>query len=319
MVRAVRHVDRGSPVPSLSRVSGIRPKGDGRNVMNAPPRPTAVVFDLDGVITFTDSLHFAAWKDIFDDFLERRAEAQADGASLRPFTQEDYRAHVDGRPRHDGIRAFLASRDIELPEGESDDPSDQNTIRGLGNRKNAIFREGLEREGVEVAPGAVRLAENLVRSNVRIGLASSSRNARRILEAAELEDLFDAIVDGTVSEKLDLRGKPAPDIFLECLRRLGELDPATAVVVEDAAAGVEAGRVGNFGLVLGVDRGDDAIELRERGADWVVEDLDGVTVEDLRSWFQNLAHRLPNALDDAGASPDPSEPGIPEDDQKGRR
>lgn len=279
--------------------------------MSAPPRPTAVIFDLDGVITLTDSLHFAAWKKVFDDFLESRAEAGEDGRSFRPFTEEDYHAHVDGRPRHDGIRTFLASRNIELPEGDPDDPPDRETIRGLGNRKNAVFNERLAREGVEVAPGAVRLMRDLERSGVSLGLASSSKNARRILEVAGLDALFDGVVDGIVSEDLDLRGKPAPDIFVECLARLGGSDPTTAVVVEDAVAGVEAGQAGGFGLVLAIDRGNDAIQLRERGADWVVEGLDGITVEDLRSWFENLSHRLPNALarwpepvrDLAGAAP----------------
>lgn len=266
----------------------------GARPATATPAPEAVVFDLDGVVTFTAWLHFAAWKDLFDGYL--RARAEREGAPFRPFTEADYRAHVDGRPRYDGVRAFLASRDITLPEGRPADPPDAETVHGLGNRKNERFHERLRRDGVDVDLEAVRLARELHAEAVRVGMASSSKNAEAILEAAGLGDLFDAKVDGVTSERLALRGKPEPDIFLACLERLGREDPARAAVVEDAVSGVEAGRAGGFGLVLGVDRGEAGIALREGGADWVVSDFGGITLERLCSWFRGRDHARPNAL-----------------------
>lgn len=256
--------------------------------------PDAVVFDLDGVITFTARLHFAAWKALFDDWL--RARSEAGGEPFRPFTEADYSRYVDGRPRLDGVRTFLASRGIGVPEGDPSDPPGRGTVHALGRRKNEIFRERLRREGVDVDPEAVRLARGLREAGVRVGVASSSKNTDSILEAVGLADLFVARVDGVLSERLGLRGKPAPDIFLACLERLGGTDPDRAVVVEDAVAGVEAGRAGGFGLVLGVDRDDHAIPLREHGADWVVRGFRGIDVDRLRAWFANRAHARPNAL-----------------------
>jgi alpha,alpha-trehalase len=258
------------------------------------PPPQAVVFDLDGVVTFTARRHLAAWKDTFDAFLEARAART--GERPTPFTDDDYRAHVDGRPRFDGVRAFLAARDIELPEGGLGDPADRETVHGLGNRKNELFRERVRRDGVEVDPEAVRFAEALRDAGIRVGVASSSRNTELVLEAAGLTDLFEARVDGVVSERLGLRGKPAPDIFVACLERLGDADPSASVIIEDALVGVEAGRAGGFGLVLGVDRGGRAIPLREHGADWVVPGFGGVGVARVRAWFREARHALPNAL-----------------------
>ncbi len=256
--------------------------------------PAAAVFDLDGVLTFTARLHLAAWKETFDAYLKARAEA--DGTPFHPFTDEDYRAHVDGRPRYDGVRTFLASRGVHLPEGEPDDPPDRETVHGLGNRKNRAFQERVRRDGVEVDADAVRLARALSAAGVAVGVASSSRNTGLILEAAGLADAFDARVDGVASHELGLRGKPAPDLFLACLRRLGHPEASDAMVVEDAQSGVQAGRAGNFGLVLGVDRDAAAVALREHGADWVVKGFQGVTVDRIQAWFEHRDEALPNAL-----------------------
>ena len=258
------------------------------------PAPDAAIFDLDGVVTFTARLHSEAWKQLFDEFLRSRAEAT--GEPFRPFTDADYNAYVDGRPRLDGIRTFLASRGITLPEGTSSDPPDAETVAGLGHRKNRIFRALLVERGVDVDGGAVRLIRELRERGVRVGVASSSKNTPLILETAGLESLFEARVDGITSEELGLRGKPAPDIFLACLERLGARDPGRAVVVEDAVSGVEAGRAGGFGLVLGVDRADQAIALREHGADWVVRDLRKLSADRIEAWFAHRGDARPNAI-----------------------
>jgi alpha,alpha-trehalase len=242
-------------------------------------RLAAAVFDLDGVVTLTANVHRAAWKDVFDAYL--RARAARSGEPFQPFTDTDYAAYVDGRPRRDGIRAFLASRGITLPEGSPSDPAGAETVHGLAERKNRIFRERLRTMGVTVDREAVRFARELRAAGMRVGMASSSRNAARILEAAGLEDLFDARVDGVLSDELGLRGKPEPDIFLECLRRLGAPDPGRALLVEDSVAGVEAGRRGGFALVIGVDRGGNAAALRAHGAHLVVRDFGGLTARDV--------------------------------------
>lgn len=249
--------------------------------------PLAAVFDLDGVVTRTARVHLAAWKTLFDAYLRERARRA--GEPFRPFTPEDYRAYVDGRPRYDGVRTFLASRGITLPEGSPDDPPGTETVIGLGNRKNELFHEQLEALGVDVDRDAVRLVHELRGQGVRVGMATSSRNGAHILERAGLSELFEARVDGVVSARLGLKGKPAPDIFLECLRRLGAPDAARAVIVEDAPAGVAAGRAGGFGLVLGVAREDNEAELLEHGADQVVTGFEGVTAERVIRWFQERA------------------------------
>jgi beta-phosphoglucomutase family hydrolase len=244
---------------------------DGRGPIDA------VVFDLDGVVTRTAGAHRAAWRTLFDGFL--RGRAGREGTAFEPFTDADYRTHVDGRPRPDGVRTFLAARGIELPEGSDDDPPGADTVTGLGRRKNELFGAAIRDAGVEVDAGAVRFVGELRGAGIPVGVASSSRNARLVLETAGLADLFEARVDGEVSARLGLAGKPAPDIFLACLHELGVDDPARAVVLEDAVAGVEAGRAGGFGLVIGVDRGDSAAALREHGADWVIQDFAEVTLD----------------------------------------
>ena len=254
----------------------------------------AAVFDLDGVITFTARVHAAAWKELFDDFLGARAERA--GEPFRPFTQNDYRTYVDGRPRYDGVRTFLESRAIELPLGDPSDDAERETMCGLGNRKNLLFRQRLAQVGAEVDTAAVNLVRELRSAGVRVGVASSSENTTLILERAGLLDLFQAQVDGIVSERLQLQGKPAPDIFLKCLELLGAPDPQRALVAEDAEVGVEAGRAGGFGLVLGVDRGERAIALREHGADWIVRDFAALSIAQIESYFENRAHVKPNAL-----------------------
>jgi alpha,alpha-trehalase len=235
----------------------------------------AVLFDLDGVVTKTAKVHAAAWKELFDTFLKRRAEG--DGGNLRPFSGEDYQRYVDGKPRYDGVASFLASRGIDLPRGAPEDPPDAVTVCGLGNHKNQLFLKRLHEDGVEAYPGAVELLHALRRVGIRAAVVSSSANCREVVEAAGLAELFDTRVDGVVSAELELEGKPAPDIFAEAARRLGT-QPARAVVVEDAVSGVQAGHRGHFGLVVGVDRTGHAEELVEGGADAVVRDLGKVKV-----------------------------------------
>ena len=242
-------------------------------------RLLAAIFDLDGVVTFTARIHEATWKTLFDDFLRTRAERS--GEPFRSFSHEDYRKWVDGRPRLDGIRTFLASRGITLPEGTPDDPAGANTVHGLARRKNDAFQERVRREGVEIDEMAVRLIRALKDRGTRVGVASSSKNTPLILEVAGLEDLFEARVDGNERERLGLPGKPAPDTFLECLRRLGVHEPARAAVFEDATSGVEAGRAGGFGLVVGVDRTGHADALRSHGADIVISDFRDLTPDRL--------------------------------------
>ncbi len=234
----------------------------------------AVIFDLDGVVTRTARVHAAAWKELFDAYLERRL-----GDDAEPFTDHDYREYVDGKPRYDGVADFLASRGIELERGDPSDSSDADTVCGLGNRKNGIFRRRLEEDGVEVFDTTVSLIRRLRARGVGTAVVSSSKNCALVLETAGLADLFDERVDGVTSEELGLDGKPAPDIFVEAARRLG-VDPGDAAVVEDAEAGVAAGRAGGFGLVIGVDRADHAGDLRESGADIVVRDLEEIDDDD---------------------------------------
>ena len=243
--------------------------GDGA-ILNAE-RFDAVLFDLDGVLTESATLHAAAWKRMFDDFLHRRADAS--GQTLEPFDiGADYRRYVDGKPRYDGVRSFLASRGIEVAEGDRNDKPAADTVVGLGNRKNELVVELIETEGVEAFPGSVRLVEDLRRRGIRTAVVSSSANCDAVLRSAGIDHLFDAKVDGNVADELGLLGKPAPDTFLEAARRL-QVAPERAVVVEDALAGVEAGRAGGFGLVIGVDRTGHAQALRDHGADLVVADL----------------------------------------------
>lgn len=231
----------------------------------------AVIFDLDGVVTRTADVHAAAWKQLFDEYLAERTRRL--GGSFRPFDREsDYRRYVDGKARYDGVASFLASRGIQLPLGSPDDPEDCETVPGLGNRKNRYFREALERTRVAPFPTTVELIRKLRARGVPTALASSSRNAKAVLDAAGIRGLFDVEVDGVDLAELGLPGKPDPALFLEAARRLG-VRPSRAAVVEDAISGVEAGRRGEFGLVIGVDRGAGHDALAAGGADVVVDDL----------------------------------------------
>jgi beta-phosphoglucomutase family hydrolase len=231
----------------------------------------ACLFDLDGVLTQTATLHAAAWKEMFDPYLEARAKRGGD--AFVPFDSvEDYDRYVDGKPRIDGVRSFLASRGITLPEGSPADPPGAETLVGLGKRKNDLVLELMRTRGVEAYEGSVRYVRAVRDAGLRRAVVSSSRNCREVLAAAGIDDLFEARIDGNVAEEQGLRGKPAPDTFLAAARAL-ELPPSRSAVFEDALAGVEAGRAGNFGFVVGVDRVGQARELREHGADVVVQDL----------------------------------------------
>jgi beta-phosphoglucomutase family hydrolase len=240
-------------------------------VLGLPDGIRGCLFDLDGVLTQTAKVHDAAWKQMFDQFLRERAD-QA-GQPFRPFDPaRDYEEYVDGKPRADGTRSFLASRGITLPEGDPDDPPDAQTVNGLGNRKNVLLREVIRTQGVEPYEGSVRYVRAVRDAGLRRAVVSSSANAHDVLVAAGIDDLFEARIDGIVGRREHLRGKPAPDTFLAGAKALG-LSAAEAVVFEDALAGVEAGRAGHFGYVVGVDRVGQAEALKAHGADIVVEDL----------------------------------------------
>jgi alpha,alpha-trehalose phosphorylase len=230
----------------------------------------AVLFDLDGVLTTTRAVHAAAWKYSFDEFLAAW-DAQHGTKTARFDESADYANYVDGKPRQDGVRDFLASRRIELPEGDPDSPPAEESVWGLGNRKQLLVEERLA-QGVEVFPGSVAWVRELRAAGIKTAVVSSSRNCAAVLRYAGISDLFDTRVDGETTLELRLPGKPAPDTFLEAARRLA-VAPGRAIVVEDALAGVEAGRAGAFGLVVGVDRGGDATRLAAHGADIVVGDL----------------------------------------------
>lgn len=238
--------------------------------MTVLERYRAVLFDLDGVITSTAAQHFAAWKQMFDDFLRRRAEQH--GKPFQPFEQDDYNRDVDGLPRYDGVRNFLASRGIVLDEGTPEDPPEAETVHGLGNRKNDLVTSLIREDGAEVYEGSLRLLRHLRETGMRTAVVSSSRNCLMVLEAVGITDLFDARVDGVIAGELGLPGKPAPDTYIEAARRVG-VPVGQAVVIEDALSGVEAGQNGDFGLVVGVDRVGQADALRDHGADIVVSDL----------------------------------------------
>ena len=230
----------------------------------------AVLFDLDGVLTDTAAIHADCWKRTFDAFLSARAERS--GEPFRAFDDSDYRQYVDGKPRYDGVRSFLASRDIALPEGEPEDPPRRETVFGIGNRKNELVGEAIAAGAVQPYPGSIALVRHLREQGIRTAVVSSSANCAAVLEAAKIADLFEDRVDGVVIHELKLEGKPAPDSFLEGARRL-DVEPGRAVVVEDAISGVQAGHAGGFGLVIGVDRGGNAEALAANGADQVVGDL----------------------------------------------
>lgn len=230
----------------------------------------AVLFDLDGVITPTAEVHMRAWSDMFNDFLAAWGARQ--GVDPQPYTDRDYFTYVDGKPRYDGVRDFLASRGIQLPEGTPEDSPEEETVCGLGNRKNDAFNAVLERDGVQPFPGSVRLVDHLAGLGMPMAVVSSSANAGAVLETAGVRQLFSALVDGGVARAEGLPGKPAPDTFLRAAELLGTTADR-AVVVEDAVSGVKAGAAGRFGLVIGVDRGAGRDVLTANGADVVVRDL----------------------------------------------
>jgi beta-phosphoglucomutase family hydrolase len=240
-------------------------------VLGLPDQVTAFLFDLDGVLTRTAVVHDAAWAQVFDDFL--RSRASETGTAFVPFDRdEDYNRYVDGRPRADGVRTFLASRGITLPEGSPDDPPTALTVHGLGNRKNVVLLDVIHREGVQAYEGSVRYLHAARDAGLRRAVVSASANCADVLRAAGITDLLEVRVDGVVAAAEGLRGKPEPDTFLAAARLLG-VEPERAAVFEDAVAGVQAGRAGGFGAVIGVDRVDHADELRAGGASIVVKDL----------------------------------------------
>ncbi|MFC1262051.1 MULTISPECIES: beta-phosphoglucomutase family hydrolase [Streptomyces] len=235
--------------------------------LGLPDSIRACLFDLDGVVTKTAVVHAAAWKETFDAFLRER-----DGADFRPFTDSDYDEYVDGRPRADGVRTFLASRGIELPEGDPDDPPEARTVNGVGNRKNELVLEKIRTDGVEPYEGTLRFIDAVRAAGLATAIVSSSANTRDVLRSIDAERLFDVRVDGVVARERGLPGKPRPDTFLAAARDLG-VEPSRAAVFEDALAGMDAGRSGHFGYVVGVDRVGQTDALYAHGADRVVKDL----------------------------------------------
>ena len=228
-----------------------------------------VLFDLDGVLTPTAEVHMRAWQQLFIDFLTKRGITQ-------PYVESDYFDYIDGKPRYDGVRALLASRSITLGEGDPSDSPDTETVCGLGNRKNVFFSAVLAEDGVQPYPGSVQLLDFLAERDIKVAVVSSSRNAPPVLEASGLAERFEVVVDGNVASEQDLPGKPAADTFVYAAEQLG-VPIERAVVFEDALSGVQAGRAGGFGLVVGVDRGVGADRLTEAGADLVVADLAELT------------------------------------------
>ena len=246
--------------------------------------PEGAVFDLDGVITDTAVIHFRAWKETFDALL-----AEHEGSDFEPFEHDrDYVPYVDGKPRYDGVASFLESRGIRLPRGDASEEPNHHTVCGVGNTKNARFREIVQSGEIPVFESTMRLVDELVARGVKCGVASSSRNCRFVLQETGLISRFGTVVDGTDSRELGLKGKPAPDIFVTACDRLG-VAPGRSMMVEDAFSGVEAGRNGSFGLVLGVARSLDPDGLRERGAHIVVTDLAEITADRIREWFGKRA------------------------------
>lgn len=243
-----------------------------------PEGITACLFDLDGVITRTASLHAAAWKEMFDGFLAERGAAL--GGDPSPFELPgDYTAYVDGRLRQDGVRGFLASRGITLPDGATDDPASAETVNGLGTRKNDLFTQILRRDGAEVYDSSVDFVCAARDLGLRRAVVSASRNCRALLESAGIDDLFEVRIDGEVAAERSLPGKPAPDTFLAAAADLG-LAPEVCAVFEDATSGVAAGRAGGFGHVIGVDRAGHREDLLAHGADVVVDDLAELMVDE---------------------------------------
>ncbi len=272
-------------------------------VITLSPRDfDAVSFDLEGVLTKTADIHAMPWKKLFERFLEQRAAET--GEPFVPFDLDtDYRRYVDGKPRYDGVTAFLISRGVELPHGTSEDGPEAQSIQGLGNRKDQYFLEHLRQHGIETYEPSIALVRTLRAQEMKTAIVSSSNNCAEVLEVAGIAQLFDTRVDGVDTTRLHLQGKPAPDAFLEASRRLGT-EPSRVVVVEDAIAGVEAGRAGQFGCVIGVDRSGHSQALREAGADVVLTNLGQVqvSVEPPSAWslifegFDPARERIREAL-----------------------
>ena len=240
-------------------------------MLGLPDGIAACLFDMDGVLTKTAAVHAAAWTQMFDEFLQARAKAT--GGTYVPFdTHDDYDDYVDGKPREDGVRDFLASRDITLPEGHRDDPPDAQTVYGLGNRKNVLLLQRIKQDGVQVFDGSVRYLEAVKAAGLHRAVVSSSANTEQVLTVTGLDKYFEVRVDGVTIAQRHLHGKPAPDTYLDAARQLG-VEPAHAAVFEDALSGVAAGHAGHFGFVVGVDRVGQAKALAEHGADKVVQDL----------------------------------------------
>jgi len=240
-----------------------------------------VVFDLDGVITQTANVHFKAWKKAFEDYLNTKQD------NPKPFTyDDDYVPYVDGMPRYEGVKTFLESRGIELPYGETTDPPGKETYCGIGNSKNDAFRKVIIEDGAEVYEATVKFVKEILAKGIKAGVASSSKNCQFILESTKLIDLFETVVDGNVSKDMGLNGKPQPDIFITAAKNMG-LKPKECVVVEDAVSGVQAGKNGNFGMVIGITRTGDKRALRANGADIVVEDMEEISLKDVEDWFEN--------------------------------
>ncbi len=245
----------------------------------------AVIFDLDGVITKTALVHSKAWTEMFNEFLNKYSIEHR--IEFKPFTHEgDYLPYVDGKPRYKGVQDFLLSRNINLPFGNETDSTQMQTVCGLGNRKNEVINQILERDGVEVYPSTVELIRKLKAENIPIGVASSSKNCQTVLKAANLLQLFDTRVDGEISAEMGLKGKPEPDIFILAAKNLGA-NPLRTVIVEDAISGVTAGVSGGFGLVLGLARENNVHELKACGAHVVVEDIEEFDFVKIAQWFEN--------------------------------
>jgi beta-phosphoglucomutase family hydrolase len=254
--------------------------GGGHGRLGLPKSIVACLFDLDGVLTRTATIHAAAWKQTFDSFLADYGKRN--GKTYEPFDEvRDYEVYVDGKPRSDGVRSFLTARGIDLPEGKPDDPLSAQTVQGVGTAKNDAFNEVLESRGLEPFEGSVRYVHAVREAGLRTAVVTSSANCDAVLRAAGLDGLFDTTIDGNDLTKMHLLGKPAPDTYLAAARAL-ETGPQDAAVFEDALAGVSAGRAGKFGWVVGVDRLRQADALREHGADIVVEDLGDLLGEEAR-------------------------------------
>ncbi len=237
----------------------------------------SVLFDLDGVMTKTAGIHSACWKKTFDQFLSARVREGE--KPFAPFNEaEDYLAHVDGKPRYEGVRSFLCSRGIELPQGTEDSPAGEHSVFGLGKRKNDLFRQTLEKKGPEIYETSAELVHSLKKAGTGLAVVSSSRNCRAVMKSAGIDDLFEVVIDGVSASEMELSGKPEPDTFLAAAEALGS-PPERSVVIEDSAAGVDAGKRGGFGLVIGVARNNNSQELLQSGAHTVVSDLSELRFE----------------------------------------